>query len=148
MDTAEILVVAGGIVLIALVLWYFFGERGSMVAAAGAGGAQEVRITVKGGYSPDVVVVEAGRPVRLAFYRDETASCSEHVVFSDFRIARDLPAYQETAVEFTPERPGEFTWTCGMGMMRGKLIVRDGTIGAAGDGGERAQGEARDAGQP
>lgn len=123
MDTAEILVVAGGMALIALVLWYFFGEREAVAAAATDGGVQQIKITVKGGYSPDVVVVKQGRPVRLDFYRDETASCSEQVVFGDFGIARDLPAYRSTTVEFTPQKAGEFTWTCGMNMLRGKLVV-------------------------
>jgi plastocyanin domain-containing protein len=105
------------------VLWYFFGERERVSAKAGEGGVQEVNITVKGGYSPDVVVVKEGAPVRLNFYRDETASCSEKVVFGDFGIARDLPAYKTTAVELTPTKKGEFTWTCGMNMLRGKLVV-------------------------
>jgi plastocyanin domain-containing protein len=34
-----------------------------------------------------------------------------------------LPAFKKTAGEFTPGRAGEFTWTCGMSMMRGKLVV-------------------------
>jgi plastocyanin domain-containing protein len=123
MDTAEIAVVAGAAVLIALVLWYFFGERQAVRAQAADGGVQEVKITVKGGYSPDVIVVKEGRPVRLDFYRDETASCSETVVFGDFGIARDLPAFRTTPVEFTPGKAGEFTFTCGMNMLRGKLIV-------------------------
>ena len=123
MDTAEILVIAGGVALIALVLWYFFGEREAVAATTTEGGVQEIKITVKGGYSPDVVVVKQGRPVRLDFYRDETASCSEQVLFGDFGIARDLPAFRSTAVEFTPDRAGEFTWTCGMNMLRGKLVV-------------------------
>ena len=33
-------------------------------------------MTVKGGYSPDLIVVKQGRPVKLDFYRDETASQS------------------------------------------------------------------------
>jgi plastocyanin domain-containing protein len=123
MDTTEIVVVVAGVALIAFVLWYFFGERERVAARAGAGGVQEIDITIKGGYSPDVVVVRAGTPVRLNFYRDETASCSERVVFGDFGVARDLPAFKTTPVEFTPERAGEFTWTCGMSMMRGKLVV-------------------------
>ena len=123
MDTAEITVLVGAGVLIALVLWYFFGER-EAVAATETAGVQQVRITVKGGYSPDTVVVKQGRPVRLDFYRDETSSCSETVVFGDFGIARDLPAFKTTAVEFTPDRAGEFTWTCGMNMLRGKLVVQ------------------------
>ena len=123
MDTSEILVLIGGVAAIAAVLWYFFGERTAVAARTGESGVQEVKITVKGGYSPDVVVVKQGRPVRLDFYRDETASCSEQVVFGDFGIARDLPAFKTTPVEFTPSRPGEFTWTCGMNMLRGKLVV-------------------------
>jgi plastocyanin domain-containing protein len=123
MDTSEILVLIGGLAAIAAVLWYFFGERTAVAARTGEGGVQEVKITVKGGYSPDVVVVKQGRPVRLDFYRDETASCSEQVVFGDFGIARDLPAFKTTAVELTPREPGEFTWTCGMNMLRGKLVV-------------------------
>ena len=124
MDTSEILVLIAAAALIALVLWYFFGERQGVAAQTTAAGVQEVKITVKGGYSPDVVVVRQGRPVRLDFYRDETASCSEQVIFGDFGIARDLPAYRTTPVEFTPDQPGEFTWTCGMNMLRGKLIVQ------------------------
>ena len=61
--------------------------------------------------------------MRLDFYRDETASYSEQVIFGDFGIARDLPSYKTTAIEFTPDRAGEFTFTCGTNMMRGKLVV-------------------------
>jgi plastocyanin domain-containing protein len=124
LDTSQIAVVLGGVVLIGLILWYFFGERERAQAQVGAGGVQEINVTVKGGYAPDVIAVKQGVPVRLNFYRDETSSCSEQVVFGDFGIARDLPAYQTTPIEFTPEKSGEFTFTCGMNMLRGKLIVQ------------------------
>ncbi len=123
MDSAEIAVLVGSILLIALILWYFFGEREKVAAGVTEGGVQEIKITVKGGYSPDVIVVKQGVPVRLDFYRDETASCTEQVVFGDFGIARDLPAFQTTSIEFTPDKAGEFTFACGMNMVRGKLIV-------------------------
>lgn len=123
MDALEIAVVVGGLSLIVAVLWYFFGEREAVAAQAGESGVQEIRITVKGGYSPDVIVVKKGKPVLLDFYRDETASCSEQVIFGDFGIVKDLPAFKSTPVHFTPDKPGEFTFTCGMNMMRGKLIV-------------------------
>jgi plastocyanin domain-containing protein len=124
MDASEIGVVLGGLALIGFILWYFFGERQKTEATETAGGVQEVNVTVKGGYSPDVIVVKQGRPVRLNFYRDETSGCSEQVLFGDFGVARDLPAFKTTPVEFTPNRAGEFTFTCGMNMLRGKLIVR------------------------
>ncbi len=123
MDLTQILVLAGGVLLIGAILWYFFGAREAVSADVTATGIQQIKVTVKGGYSPDVIVVKQGTPVRLDFYRDETASCSEQVLFRDFGIARDLPAYKTTAVEFTPDKSGEFTFMCGMNMMRGKLIV-------------------------
>src|SRR5687768_11298183 len=124
MEAVEIVVAVGGVALMALILWYFFGERERVAAKVAESGVQEIKITVKGGYSPDVVVVKQGAPVRLDFYRDETASCSEQVIFGDFGIARDLPAYKTTSIELTPQKPGEFTFTCGMNMLRGKLIVQ------------------------
>ena len=123
MDTIEIIVMVGGIFLIALVLWYFFGEREKVSAERNESGVQEIDITVKGGYSPDRIVVKHGMPVKLNFYRDETSSCSEQVIIGDLGIARDLPAFKTTAVEFTPQKAGEFSFTCGMNMLHGKLIV-------------------------
>lgn len=124
MDSSEVGVVTAAGVLIAVTLWFFFGPRRSTSAEVAAGGVQEIKIVVKGGYSPDVIAVKQGIPVRLSFYRDETASCSEQIIFGDFGIARDLPAFQTTPIEFTPSKAGEFTFTCGMNMMRGKLIVQ------------------------
>ena len=124
MDTTEIIVVIGGVVSIAFVLWYFFGEREAVAAVVSDAGVQEIDVTVKGGYSPDVIVVDRGRPVRLNFRREETSSCSEQVILGDFGIARDLPAFKTTPVEFTPEKSGEFPFTCGMNMLHGKLIVQ------------------------
>jgi Cu+-exporting ATPase len=130
-DTTQILVTLGGIVAIGGVIWFFFVvERRATAAVVGAGGVQEIRVRVKGGYEPDVLVVERGRPVRLDFYRDETSSCSDTVVFGDFGISRPLPAFQTTAVEFTPEKTGEFPFTCGMNMLRGKLIVKEAAPGS------------------
>ena len=124
MDASEIVVLVVGAAAIAFVLWYFFGARQAVTATVGQGGVQEIKVTVKGGYSPDLIVVKQGRPVRLDFYRDETASCSDRVIFGDFGIARDLAAYKTTPIEFTPDKAGEFTFTCGMNMMRGKLVVQ------------------------
>ncbi len=123
MDPQMTAVLLSGIVLVGLILWYFFGPKPRVSAQVADGGVQEVKVIVKGGYSPDVIVVKQGAPVKLDFYRDETASCSEDIVFGDFGIARHLPAFQTTTIEFTPEKPGEFTFTCGMNMMRGKLVV-------------------------
>lgn len=122
-DTAGVTVLLGGILLSIGILWYFFGPKKRTSASVSGEGIQEVKINVKGAYSPDVIVVKQGVPVRLDFYRDETASCSEEVILSDFGIARKLPAFETTSIEFTPDKAGEFTFTCGMNMLHGKLIV-------------------------
>lgn len=124
MTPTQIAVTAFGAGAIVWVLWFFLFSRGKAFAAtAGAGGVQEVRVIVKGGYTPDTIVVQAGKPVRLQFYRDETADCSERVVFERFGIDQQLPPFQTTTVEFTPEQPGEYPFRCGMNMLKGLLVV-------------------------
>lgn len=113
-----------GLALIAFIVWFFWlkRERGSR-AAATSGGYQEAMILVKGGYTPDVIVVEHGKPVRLNFRREETAACSEMVLLPDFDKGAHLPTGETVAVEFLPQEPGEYEFACQMGMLRGKLIV-------------------------
>jgi plastocyanin domain-containing protein len=127
-SVAQSVVTAAGLGAIVWVLWYFLFSRGSApMATLGSGGIQDVRIMVKGGYTPDTIVVQAGQPVRLQFYRDETADCSERVVFEDFGIDTALPAFETTTVEFTPQEAGEFRFRCGMNMLKGLLVVEPAT---------------------
>ena len=123
MDTAEIWVVGGGITLSLFVIWFFFGPRSSEQAAV-AEGVQQIVVTVQGGYSPDRIEVKKGQPVRLLFTRQESNSCTEQVIFGDFGVSKMLPQNEEVPVEFTPDKTGEFTFHCGMNMVRGKLIVK------------------------
>ena len=127
MSVSQYVVTAVGLAAIVWVLWYFLLSKGRATDAPMVGGVQEVRVVVKGGYTPDTVVVRAGEPVRLQFYRDETADCSERVVFEDFGIDTALPAFETTAVEFTPAQPGEFRFRCGMNMLKGLLVVEPAT---------------------
>lgn len=118
------LVIAAGVTVIAAINWYFFFAAGdSVIAGAGPGGVPEVAITVAGGYQPSTVRVRAGAPVRLIFDRQETNSCSEEIVMSDFGIRRFLPSFQKTAIEITPVQPGTYEFTCGMSMLRGKVVA-------------------------
>lgn len=127
MSVAQYVVTGVGLAAIVWVLWYFLFSTGSAAATTEGDGVQELRITVKGGYTPDTIVVRAGRPVRLQFYRDETADCSERVVFEDFGIDTALPAFQTTTIEFTPAAAGEYRFRCGMNMLKGLLVVEPAT---------------------
>ena len=126
MNRTDWLVIAAGAGAALWVNWYFFlAARGTAHAAAtpAVGGVQEVRITVHGGYEPSTVRVAAGKPVRLTFDRQETSSCSEELVFPSFGLRRFLPAHQTTTVEVTPPAPGTYEFTCGMGMLHGRLVA-------------------------
>lgn len=125
MDATAIIVTVAGLGLAAFVRWYFFfSARQTASAVSSSSGVQEVAITVKGGYSPDVIEVARGKPVQLHFYRDEENSCSEELLMPDFSIRRALPAFQTTLVELLPQTAGRFEFTCGMGMLRGALVVK------------------------
>lgn len=128
MSTADWIVIAAGLAAIGLVNWYFFfASRDFAVAATTADGApSEVVITVDGGYSPALVRVKAGSPVRLVFDRKDTSSCSEEVVFPDFGIRKFLPTGKRTPIEITPAKPGRYEFMCGMSMLRGTVVADDG----------------------
>lgn len=125
MDSANIAVVSGGVGLSLGILWFFFGPRNSEKAASVSGGVQEIRVLVKGGYSPDRIAVKQGQPVRLLFERQESNPCTEQVILADFAISRALPQGQTVPIEFTPQKAGEFIFHCGMNMVRGTLVVTD-----------------------
>ena len=113
-----------GLALIGFIVWFFWLVKAKGIKAAlTTGGYQEQMVLVKGGYTPDVIVVEAGKPVRLNFLRQESASCSEMVLLSAFNKSAKLPEGEVVPVEFLPKEPGEYEFACQMGMFRGKIIV-------------------------
>ena len=124
MLTTQVILTIGGLLACVWIAWYFwFSEKKTTVLGTAASGIQEAFITVKGGYTPDVIVVQAGKPARLNFHREETALCSEQVLFPDFNKQATLTAFKTIPVEFTPDKKGEFGFQCGMGMLHGTIIV-------------------------
>jgi plastocyanin domain-containing protein len=123
-EPAQVVVTVAGVLLVGFILWFFFGPRVATAARWTAGGLQEARVEVRGSYSPDRIEVEAGRPVRLTFVRREANPCTEQVILPDFGVVKDLPVDRPVPVEFTPSRPGEFEFHCGMNMVRGRLVVK------------------------
>ncbi len=145
MGIQELVVTAAGLLLIGFLAWYFFGPK-QVRRAAVRGGVQEVEITVKGGYSPDLIQVREGVPVRLLFDRQESSDCTARVVFPDFGISKSLRAFGKTVVEFVPDRAGRFGFACGMNMLHGTLVVEQGN-GAGPSAPERADAHAHEVAQ-
>lgn len=84
----------------------------------------EIDIVVEGGYSPEIIAVPKGKTTKLNFLRKDPSSCLEEVVLGDFKVRKRLPLNQKITVEITPQQAGEFTYSCGMNMYHGKIIVR------------------------
>lgn len=119
----KIAITLGGLGLIGLELWWFLVSQTKAQKTINTQGIQEATIIVDGGYQPNRLVVQAGQLVRLNFFRQDPSHCLEKVLLPDFHIASDLKLNQVTSVEFTPQQPGEYQFTCGMNMFRGVVEV-------------------------
>jgi P-type Cu+ transporter len=122
MDVPGIVVLAAAVAAIAALGWFFFGPRRARDAEL-SGGVQRVAVTVRGGYSPDVIRARQGVPLELVFDRQESGDCTSHVVFPDLRVSAALPAFESTTVRLDPAAAGEFGFACGMNMIHGTLVV-------------------------
>ena len=114
--------VAVGIALLVFLYVFFFGKKRAAVQPPPTG-PQEITITVAGGYKPDTIVAKKGMPLKLVFDRRETNPCTDEVVLPEFGIRQALPPHARTVIEVTPEREGEFPFSCGMNMLHGKIKV-------------------------
>lgn len=121
MSTVIVIVVT--LLLTAAICWYAFAPR-PVARAVEDHGEQVVHIAVKGGYAPAQVQVEAGRPIRLEFDRQESGECSSHVVFGDLGLDMTLPAFETTTVRLPALAAGDYPFACGMNMLHGSLEVR------------------------
>ena len=83
----------------------------------------EIRIMVDGSYTPSVVHAKLGEPITLAFERMEDVKCTEEIVFKDFNVRKKLPLHEVTRITLTPTQAGEYVFTCGEQMVKGKLLV-------------------------
>lgn len=124
MSVDRIVVDLVGLGLIAFIVWFFWLVKAKGTRAVlTSGGYQEQMTLVTGGYTPEVIVVEKGKPVRLNFVRQESASCSEMVLLLAFQKSAHLPEGKTVPVEFLPNEPGDYDFSCQMGMFKGKVIV-------------------------
>ena len=98
-------------------------RRGNRRGNARRAAVDGTLVRVRGGYSPDVVYARAGAPIRIAFLREETAPCSEQVVFPAFGKTTTLQPGRTTVVDLPPSEPGTYEFTCALKMLLGSLIV-------------------------
>ncbi len=77
------------------------------------------------GYQPASFNLRQGVPARIEFVRQVEGACGEEIVIPEYGVKRKLPLNKPVMVEITPNKAGEYVFTCGMNMLRGKIVVRE-----------------------
>ncbi len=116
----KIIITISGLIAMIFTYWFFLMKKEKIIKAG-----ESIDIVVKGGYSPDVVSIPKNKTTKLNFIRRDPSNCLEEVVIGDFKIRRQLPLNQKVTIELTPQRAGEFKYSCGMNMYHGKIIVTE-----------------------
>jgi RND family efflux transporter MFP subunit len=94
-------------------------------AQSGAATIQEAKILVtEKGFEPDKVSLSAGSPARLTFVRTTDKTCATEIAFPSLNIRRALPLNEPVAIDFTPAKAGDVAFACGMGMLKGVVVVQ------------------------
>ena len=111
-----------GLLLIALIVWWFWFYKPKAVSAK----KDTVTIIVDNGiYEPSRIRLAAGQNTTLRFYRKDASPCAATVVFADFDISEELPLNKPKDISLPPLASGEYPFTCQMQMYRGALIVNE-----------------------
>jgi plastocyanin domain-containing protein len=116
----KIIVTILGLASMGFVYWFFLMRKEEEVAVM-----DSVDIIANGGYSPEVITVKKNQPVTLNFKRTDPSNCLDEVSFPDFRQHLELPLNEIVSTTITPKEVGEFTYSCGMNMFHGKIIVKE-----------------------
>lgn len=122
----KILVTTTGALAIIFTYWFFFSkkeEKAAIAKSRNQNDTNEIEIIVEGGYSPQTIMLQKDKTTRLNFTRRDANSCLEEVVLPDFKIKEYLPLNKTVGIEITPQKAGEYQFSCGMGMFHGKIIV-------------------------
>lgn len=119
MTIDKILVIIFSLAGIVFTYWFFLMRKEQEVVVT----SDSVDITVEGGYAPEVISVPKGKTTKLNFTRKDSSSCLEEVVLGDFKVRKTLPLNQTVTIPITPQKKGEYVFSCGMNMFHGKIRV-------------------------
>ncbi|WP_371373425.1 cupredoxin domain-containing protein [Thalassotalea aquiviva] len=109
-----------GLLFIALIIWWFWLYKAKAVSNI----ENDVLIEVKdGGYSPSVITVSANQPIKLRFMRTDASPCAEMLLIPQLEISKQLRLNQQTHIDLSKLRPGEYEFHCQMNMYKGVLKV-------------------------
>lgn len=106
--------------------------EGGQQFTTGEDGVTEVKLTIANvRFQPQNVAIPADTPVRLIVDRQEDNACSDQLAIPQLGILVNLAPNAVTTVDIPASKAGNYTLTCGMGMMAGQLSVGGGAAGGS-----------------
>lgn len=113
-----------GIFLIIFIVWWFWLARTLLSRKATQSTSNVIDVTVENGvYRPETIKIQSGKKITLRFFRKDPSPCAQWVIFQDLNISAQLPINQPHTLELKVDQPGNYEFTCQMGMYRGRLLV-------------------------
>lgn len=87
--------------------------------------AGDVPIRVdENGFTPSSVNAEKGKPLALVFTRTSDKTCATAVSFPELKLEKQLPKGTPVRVELPAAEARTYTFQCGMGMYKSKVVVQ------------------------
>jgi uncharacterized protein len=100
-------------------------DRSAPAPAMVVDGVQEITINaLNNGYSPTVLVAQAGMPIRLNLDTNDTWSCARDFVIRSLNIQQVLPSSGRVTVDIPAQPAGQIRFSCSMGMYTGVIYVQ------------------------
>ncbi|HAL29892.1 MAG TPA: copper-binding protein [Coriobacteriia bacterium] len=86
------------------------------------GNVQRISVDATNGYDPDVIRLSVGVPAEITF--SQASGCMAQVMSDDLDFYADLTGGPQTVrIEADALQPGEYSFSCGMQMVFGTIIV-------------------------
>lgn len=88
-------------------------------------GTHVVAVTVDAkGFTPAALTVTKGQETVARFTRTTDATCAKKIVFPALHIEKTLPLNTAVDVPIPTDTAREVAFQCGMGMLKGAVVVR------------------------
>jgi len=109
------------VALILLIIWWFWIAKAKPTQIKED--EKEITVYVKDGVYTPSRIETTQTELMINFIRKDASPCSEYVVFGELDVNAQLPLDKSEKVYLKNLSPGNYNFSCQMGMYKGELIV-------------------------